>query len=198
MAFLAYAFVDGGHLRESARRVHKPLPDPQRLVNNYMKGPALQDWCMDPSAAQNVYLARLVYYDGRPDEDSDADPDLVEYWRAVELQKDTALGFGMLRGEKPPRQKGVDTLVAVDMLVGAFTKIYGVAVLVAGDGDYVPVVREVRRRGVMVALMADPASVSKDLVGAVDRYLKISPGGVGPDDFPAMKGEDGRTWPTAS
>ncbi len=69
-------------------------------------------------------------------------------------------------------------MIAVDMLVGAFTNIFSVAILVAGDADYVPVVNEVRRRGVMVVGAGNEdckqACVSDELKRAADRFFPIS------------------------
>lgn len=196
MPFLAHAFVDGAYLRRRADQVEKPWANPRRLVANYLQRSAIQDWCMEPTAPGNIRLSRLMYYDARPDDDSEVNPDLRDYWLAVERLPDTSLGFGMLRGENPPRQKGVDTLLAVHMVAGAFTQLFQVALLVTGDADFVPAVNEVRRRGVMVALLAAPGHVSDDLIRSVDRYVQISPLGVGSEDFPAMKGADGETWPS--
>jgi uncharacterized LabA/DUF88 family protein len=127
-------------------------------------------------------LARTTYYDGRPDDDAAISEDLRNYWAAIELLSDTQLGFGSTRGgtnRRPPRQKGVDSLIAVDMLVGAFTNLFSVAVLVAGDADFVPVVNEVKRRGVMVVVAGatSPAavSISDELRRAADRYYPLDP-----------------------
>lgn len=119
-------------------------------------------------------LTRTRFYDGIPDEG--AKDDRVRYWRAIELLPDTDLGFGAVRkglGRQGPRQKAIDTLVAVDMLVGAFTKLFLICLLVAGDADYLPVVDEVRRCGVMVVLAGGPASDSRDLKAAADRFIAI-------------------------
>ena len=100
--------------------------------------------------------------------------------------------MGVVRGgtkRRPPRQKGVDTLVAVDMLVGAFTQLFSVAVLLAGDADFVPVVNEVRRRGVMVVVAGERKSIADDLVRAADRFVEIDPNGT----FPPMQ-KDSRIW----
>jgi uncharacterized LabA/DUF88 family protein len=90
---------------------------------------------------------------------------------------DTELGFASVRGgtrKRPPRQKGVDTLIAVDMLVGAFTQLFSVAILVAGEADFVPVVNEVKRRGVMIVVAAaNDGSLSDDLRRAADRFYSI-------------------------
>jgi len=48
--------------------------------------------------------------------------------------------------------KGVDIALTKDMLSHAFLNNYDVAVLVAGDGDYVPLVQEVKRLGKIVCV----------------------------------------------
>lgn len=45
------------------------------------------------------------------------------------------------------KSKGVDIALSKDMLVHAFEGHFETAVLVAGDADYAPLVREVKRRG---------------------------------------------------
>ena len=42
-------------------------------------------------------------------------------------------------------EKGVDVSIAVDMIVNAIDNTYDTAILVSGDGDFVPVVQEVKR-----------------------------------------------------
>ncbi len=59
------------------------------------------------------------------------------------------------------------------MLVGAFSGLFDIAVLVAGDGDFTPVVEEVRRRGVMVVVVAVSESLSDDLRRVADRFVEI-------------------------
>lgn len=50
------------------------------------------------------------------------------------------------------QSKGVDIALAKDMLVNAFHDNYQVAVLYAGDADYVPLIQEVKRMGKVVYL----------------------------------------------
>lgn len=47
-------------------------------------------------------------------------------------------------------EKGVDVDLATDMLANAFDDTYDTAILVSGDGDYVPAVREVITLGKIV------------------------------------------------
>ncbi len=149
---LAHVFVDGASLRKRAQEFDRELVNPRKLADALVQ--RLQDWAAIPSSGANTVLGRVTYYDAKPDDGTTTAPELAEYWSAVELLPDTQLGFGALRGlnRKTPRQKGVDTLIAVDMLVGAFSGLFDVAVLVASDADFVPVVEEVKRRGVMVAV----------------------------------------------
>ena len=114
--FFAHAFVDGAYLRKLAKDNKKPLVDPSKLVRKIVQHPNIRSWC----ALNDIILARVVYYDAKPDDDLEINQELRDYWKTVELQPDTELGFGSTRGgtkKKPPRQKGVDTLIPVDMLV---------------------------------------------------------------------------------
>ena len=194
MYYHAYAFVDGAYLRRLAADLNRDLPDPHRLMRAVSENGQVQAWGARTSNNVNTILARTIYYDARPDSD-EADGPLSDYWRAIELLPDTHLGFGSLRGgtgKKPPRQKGVDTLIAVDMLVGAFEKLFSVAILAAGDADFVPVVLEVRRRGVMVVVTASATSISGELRRSADRFVPIEPG-MHNDWFPPLDIQ-GRKW----
>lgn len=197
MPYHAHGFVDGGYLRKLAEKFRVPLVDPRTLVSNVVNTSQVQAWGVLPHAPGDVCLTRVIYYDARPDEDGEEGSEIRDYWDAIELLHDTELGFGSLRGgtkRRPPRQKGVDTLLAVDMLVGAFTGLYSVAILVAGDADFVPVVNEVRRRGVMVVLASNEQDMARDLRRAADRFVPIGAGlGMAASDFPPLNVE-GREW----
>ena len=63
------------------------------------------------------------------------------------------LGFDAKVFKKSADQKhskGVDIALAADLLANAFRDNYDLAVLIAGDGDFVPVVEEVKRLGKVV------------------------------------------------
>lgn len=187
-----HAFVDGAYLRSLALRHGRPLPNPLALVLGAIGRSALKEWCYRTPDGSIVEIARLTYYDARPDESEGASPNLSSYWDAIETLNDCDLGFGSLRG-RPRRQKGVDSLIAVDMLTGAFDQIFDVAVLVAGDADFVPVVQEVKRRGALVGLIGEASTTSSDLRRSVDRrYLMPT---VNDDDiFPPLHNPGKGFW----
>jgi uncharacterized LabA/DUF88 family protein len=172
-----HAFVDGSYLaRVAAELGYDHYPEPRSVV---FEAAWLYSRRINPQGGHfTARPARTTFYDAEPDGPSsgDAQNRAVQeaYWSAVELLPDTHLGFGKLRGEgRRRRQKGVDTLMAVDMLVGAFTRLFDVAVLVAGDSDFVPVVCELRRRGTAVIVCGGRASTAEDLRRAADRYFPI-------------------------
>lgn len=74
------------------------------------------------------------------------------------------------------KSKGVDISLATEILSNAYKDNYDVAVLLAGDGDYVPMVEEVKRQGKVVYVsFFDGASqgVNDELRLASDRFLPI-------------------------
>ena len=71
------------------------------------------------------------------------------------------------------RSKRVDITLATEMLSHAFHNNYDVAVLVAGDEDYVPLVQEVKRTGKQVALWFFDDGLSKHLKRECDIFLNI-------------------------
>jgi uncharacterized LabA/DUF88 family protein len=77
---------------------------------------------------------------------------------------------------KRDRTKGVDIALATDFLGNAYRDNYDAAVLVAGDGDYVPLVEEVKRLGkvVHVAFFGEKGrGLSPELRLASDRFWEL-------------------------
>ena len=72
------------------------------------------------------------------------------------------------------RSKKVDISLATEMLSHAYNNNYEVAVLVAGDEDYVPLVKEVKRMGKQVALWFFESGLSIHLKREADIFFDIS------------------------
>jgi uncharacterized LabA/DUF88 family protein len=72
--------------------------------------------------------------------------------------------------------KGVDISLAVDMLSHAHRKNYTLAILIAGDADYVPLVKAVKAEGsrVYVWFFDERYGLSRDLRMSADYYAEIS------------------------
>ena len=75
---------------------------------------------------------------------------------------------------RPPREKGVDVWLALEAFDLAARKQLDVAVLVTGDGDYVPLVRKLNGLGTRVMItawdlrMADRASTTRTAQALID------------------------------
>ncbi len=167
----AYAFVDGGYFRAEGKSLGIDFPNPHSTIEYVMS--AVREMGGYSPTMNSVFTRRMYFYDATDPASGTTGLDVERYWNAIERLHDTEVRFGTIRG-KPRRQKGVDILLAVDMLVGSFNKLFDVAVLVAGDEDFVPLVIEVQRRGVSVVVAAVSRTTSSELIRVADRYIDLS------------------------
>jgi len=120
---------------------------------------------------RNPRLIRTYYYDGLPDE---------RHAKEFGEQKDFHDNLNRLMGDFQVRtgkmekrdgewiQKGVDAVLAVDMVEKAFLDQYDVAIIVAGDQDHLPAVEAVKNRGKQVFGVYYENSYSSKLINAFD------------------------------
>lgn len=74
----------------------------------------------------------------------------------------------------PPYEKGIDIMLTTDLLTHSFKQNYDVAILVAGDSDYVGAIQQVKNNGqnVEVALFG-AENTSRPLREVADRVIDI-------------------------
>lgn len=72
-------------------------------------------------------------------------------------------------------QKGVDTLLATDMVSMAFLNHYDIAFLVSGDGDLAPAVEAVKAAGKQIIVAAFQRSRSAAVGNAADHEIVLTP-----------------------
>lgn len=71
-----------------------------------------------------------------------------------------------------PVEKGIDIMLATDLLHFAWNDLYDVAILVSGDGDFAYALRVVKNMGKHVEVAYFESNVSKDLLEIADnRHL---------------------------
>ena len=77
---------------------------------------------------------------------------------------------------KGRRSKQVDISLATDMLTQAHKKNYGIAILIAGDSDYIPLVEAVKAEGSIVYLwfFNEDNGLKRELRISADYYVDIS------------------------
>ena len=72
------------------------------------------------------------------------------------------------------RAKGVDIALSRDLLRDAFMDNFDVALLIAGDGDYVPLISEVKRFGkVVYVAFFEATGLSSELRLNADRFFSL-------------------------
>ena len=177
-------FIDGNYLRKYAKEKYNT-----DLINYDKLGSYLA------SAAVGSYpnLIRIYYYDAianMRDADKISDKherkiveekirkyieEQEEYFDKINKQEFVTIRKGHLvvANKESPRQKGVDVLMAIDMLTAAYDRQYDWAVLVAGDSDFLELVNAVKQTGANIIGYYFKDHVSKDLVNAFDKRREL-------------------------
>jgi len=169
-------FVDGENLtfraQETAAKHKIPLPEGRR----YRKDTFIWPFSTLPTIAvpSGKYLAamgqRAYYYTSIKGDDVAIATVKQNLWD---------LGFSpqvFKKVRQEEKAKGVDISLTKDMLSHAFFGHYEVACLVAGDGDYVPLVEEVKRHGKLVVCMFfSDCGLNPTLKLVCDEFIDLNP-----------------------
>ncbi len=100
------------------------------------------------------------------------------FFNALRYIRNFTFKMGRLQqsGNDAPVEKGVDVMLAVDMLTLAFKDRYDVAVLVSSDADYKAAIEAVKSEtGKVVELAHVEGSKAYDLITAASVYEPITP-----------------------
>jgi len=164
-------FIDGGYLKQWIEEDLKLKIDDFHFAefSLYVLHMALKK-------PENAILVRTYYYDGL------AEPDDKEY----ESQKQThnriiddfssyEIRTGRLIRDKQKqfRQKGVDVLMAIDMIEKANSNQYDIGIVVAGDLDHVEAVKLVKNKGKQIFGVCRDNHVAKGLLHEFDDYRML-------------------------
>ena len=127
-------------------------------------------------------FTKTFYYDTLPaQKHNQADEDFkllrdekLKYFEELR----TINGFHVYEGitklrRKRQMQKGVDTMIAIDMLRHSFRKNMHEAALLAGDLDFLPLLEALVMEGMYVTLWYHPNSISKDLLKSTDAIKRL-------------------------
>ena len=75
------------------------------------------------------------------------------------------------KDKKTRKTKGVDIKKTVDILSNVYQDNLDTAFLVAGDGDYLPLIKEIRRFGKQIYLAFFTSGLNDNLLNYVDHYI---------------------------
>ena len=121
-------------------------------------------------------LRRIYYYNIR--QDSDRADGRVDQDRFLHSLYDTPyvevrLGIAKQRRDHVV-EKGVDVMLATDLVVRAYQDQYDTAVLVSGDGDFYPAIQAVKDRGKQVEVAAFESNISAEASRVADLHIKLN------------------------
>ena len=159
-------FIDAGYFTDHWLKNECKIPRDQFNFRQFSKKISIGF-----TDLRNPRLIRTYYYDGLPDE---------RHAKKFKEQKDFHDYLNRLMGDFQVRtgkiekrkgewiQKGVDAILAVDMVEKAFLDQYDVAIIVAGDQDHLPAVEAVKNRGKQVFGVYYEGSYSSKLINSFD------------------------------
>jgi uncharacterized LabA/DUF88 family protein len=166
-------FIDGGYIREIFKdKFGHDNIDFYKLVNIMnelpFRGKSIQG-----------ELLRAYYYDAIVEQSED--PHLFNkqraYFDSIEQSPDVEVRLGRLLKTHTGfyRQKGVDVLLAIDMLSMAFQNHYEIAIFLGGDDDFVDLINAVKNSaGKRVFGYYYPHRVSKRLFNSFDHRYELN------------------------
>ena len=154
------ALTGGSHYYKDAFVWMPDMPPTSSRLAQPRQGPPLEKF----SIRSHYYTSVL----GDPDR-------LTEVRTSLRLLGFQPVVFKRCKNQR--QSKGVDITMTKDMLVHAFNNNYDAAVLLAGDGDYVPVVDELKRMGKSVYVVFfdhDGGGLNMELRLACDKFFKLT------------------------
>lgn len=123
-------------------------------------------------------LIRIYYYSAPLDRMRDQQGAKDQQKFFDQLQRVPYLTLKLGRLEPRPKgvwvEKGVDIVIATDMLRFAFSNVYDTAVLVSGDSDFVPAVQAVQDFGKHVEMACSSSGRSTLLRNTCDRAIELN------------------------
>jgi len=124
-------------------------------------------------------LFRVYYYNvlRDPDRNHQAYQDQQKFLTALYNTSylEIRLGSSKMRGDVAV-EKGVDIMLATDLLRFAWEGLYDVAILVSGDADFAYAVQAVKDMGKHVEVAAFPSNLAWDLANIADERELFTPG----------------------
>jgi uncharacterized LabA/DUF88 family protein len=168
------AFVDAGYLTAGAR-AHLKLPSAPRIDGGNLASWASSAWTTSRRGAD---LLRTYVYDAQYPDDAAQYPGQRAYFDELGAQPGIRLRLGHLveRSAGSSRaawqQKGVDTLLVLDLVRLAQLRAFDTALIIAGDRDLAEALRVVAddhaRRVILFSV--EGSSPAKELVQAADDH----------------------------
>ena len=167
-------FIDGGYLRsEIEKKFGEDGINFQRL-----KQRMIEYFNANCDGKYDGDLVRVYYYDAITDPKHPQYQQQSDYFSRIKAINGYQVRLGKLvptgkDGTGFLKQKGVDVLLATDMITKAYHEQYEFAILLAGDNDFLEVVNAVKDSGKRVFGMYFCEHIADDLYDAFDARIEI-------------------------
>ena len=164
-------FIDGGYLREGFKRIYGQAEINFAGLFVLLKKLAFEE-------RRHPEVIRAYYYDAQvdPEEDFAKFKEQKKYFSNIEKHAVYEVKLARLKEtKKGKKQKGVDVMLAIDMITKAFMNHFDIAILLAGDDDFLDLVKAVKDltdKRVYGAFY--PNEVSKDLLNNLDKKRELT------------------------
>jgi len=136
-------FIDGEYLKQSFQELndsvnidYKNLPF--KLNNKFFgRGRGIQG-----------EIVRVYYYDAQCEPEEKDYDEQIEFFNKIdnvdyyETRRASLVRKGKKKGRR--EQKGVDVLIAVDMISKAYEDHYDIAIVIMGDRDFLPLIKSIK------------------------------------------------------
>ena len=164
-------FVDVGVLRSLRRKYFRP------------QGKEITEWFrgLSENELTGERFLRLYWYDGEHDPSHPGYASQRKFLNAIGATPGIQLRLGHLAApseqpDRPLQQKGIDTLLVVDLVRLAGRSVFTTAVLIINDRDFSEAIRAAQDSGVRV-LIATPNrhQVASELTQLADGLIVIPP-----------------------
>ncbi|RUM60760.1 MAG: NYN domain-containing protein [Persephonella sp.] len=126
------------------------------------------------------WLLRGYFYTGIPTADLNLPAEYREQWKKQKNFLNELQNIGIkvktMPLKKTPEgfiEKGIDILLATDMIVLAYNNAYDTAILVSGDSDYIPVVEMIQQLGKRVENASFKRTSSYELRKVCDDFILL-------------------------
>lgn len=167
-------FIDGGYLRNEIRE----MSGHDKIDFNALPF-ILTDKCN--MGRIQMEIVRIYYYDAIVDYKENQEKHKVQdtYFENIRKINNYEVKLGRLirtgKENEKYRQKGVDVLLAIDMISKAHLNQYDIALLLAGDDDYLDMVKSIKDfTGKRIYGAYFERNASKRLVESFDKRISLT------------------------
>lgn len=158
-------FIDASYLKiQLKNRFENDMIDYDLLINILIQ--------KLPPNFISFELIRIYYYDASYNTISINNVYLNSI-KKIEGYEDRLGTLKLSKREKGLKQKGVDTLIAIDMLSKAYQDQYDIAFLIAGDEDFSPVIDYVKNTGKRIYGIYFDKTISSNLKEKLDKSFVL-------------------------